>query len=212
VIYKKLPSHCHPGRNLKKILGGVLHFISGINVEPSNPFDMQVCWNLLHDLNLPKSERKYYPTCAGDEREYASYNILVGREEGEACMLLPISSEAWHAGVSLHKGVGDLNKFTFGVALIATENSGYTDWQYKFLHTFFPPVMQEQGFSADWIPGHDQVRYAATQAGFKDKNNNTPKPKKDPSGKPDGTGGNFDWERFRGGLIHASGTVTAVSG
>lgn len=193
MIYKRLPSHCHPGRNLKEIYGGVLHFISGINVEPSNPFDMQVVFNLLHDLNLPKSERKYYPTCTGEERDYASYNILVGREEGEAWMLLPISSEAWHAGISLHNGVRDLNKVTFGVALIATENSGYTDWQYNFLHTFFPPVMLEHKFTVDWIPGHDMVRRAAIQAGFKDKNNKTPKAKPDP-------GENFEWARFRGAL------------
>lgn len=211
MIYKRLPAHCHPGRKIKKILGGVLHFISAKNVEPSKPFDMQACWNLLHDLNLPKSERKFYPNCAGDAREYASYQILVGREEGEAWMLLPIGEEAWHAGISLHKGVGDLNKHTFAVALVGDETSGFTDWQYRFLAQFFPPVMQEQGFTVEWILGHDQVRWAAIQYGIKDKNGNKPKLKFDPSGKADGTGLNFDWARLRGSL-HADGTAIASAG
>lgn len=212
MIYKKLPPHCHPGRKIKKILGAVIHFISAKNVEPSNPFDMQVIYNMLCDLNLPKAERKFYPdlyTDGTDNRTWASYNILVGRNEGEVWLLQPITQETWHAGVSFHDGVTDLNKHTFSVALVGDEDSGMTDWQYRFLAEFFPPVMREQQFTVEWIPGHDMVRWAAIMRGMTDSRGRKPKTKVDPSGKADGTGTNFDWPRFRGSL-HGVGTATTA--
>lgn len=200
---RPLPPFCYPGRS-RPIRGVVLHFISGINVEPSAPFDMQVCWNLLHDLNLLKAERKFYPNCTpGADRVYASYNELIGRERGEDWLLVPAQKEVWHAGTSLHKGQPGCNKFMFGLAFAATEKSGYTDWQYERAAEVCASLMSVEKFGMLDIVGHDQVRHNAILAGMKAD------PKKDPSGKADGTGTNFDWPRFRRMVSDALRLATA---
>lgn len=173
-----------------------VHFTSGINVEPSNPFDMQVCWNMLHDLNLPKSGRKFYPECAGIGRTYASYNLLIGRNPGEEWVLVPLEREAYHAGVSKHGDRTDCNKFMTGAALVGTEESGFTDWQYERLALRAAEHRKKYGFTNSDIVGHDRLRYNAKLAGMKHSDGSTPADKFDPSGKKDGTGDNFEWQRF----------------
>lgn len=198
---KFLPTFCYPGRS-RPIKGMVVHFISGIYMEPSNPWDMQVCWNILHDLNLPKSGRKFYPDCG--EKMGASYNELIGRQAGEDWLLVPYGKLTYHAGVSLHKGVSGCNDFMVGVALVGTEESGYTDWQYECLANIAATLMQTHKFELDDIVGHDTVRHNAKLAGMTDSKGKPPKDKLDPSGQADGKGSNFDWMRFRRMVADAS--------
>jgi hypothetical protein len=197
VVSKLLPSFCYPGRNIK-VEGLGVHFTSGISedVEPSNPFDMQVVWNMLHDLNLPKSGRKFYPNCAGIGRLYASYNLLIGREPGEEWILVPFEKETYHAGVSLHQNRTDCNKFMTGAALIGTAESGFSDWQYERLALRAAEHRLKYGFPVSNIVGHDRLRHNAKLAGMTHDDGRIPADKFDPSGKADGTGKNFDWPRF----------------
>ena len=194
---KLLPANCYPGRSIK-IEGLAVHFTSGISkdVEPSNPFDPEVVWRMLHDLNLPKSGRKFYPNCAGIGRMHASYNELIGRERGEDLLLVPFGKETYHAGVSLHKGRPDCNKFMASVALIGTEESEFTDWQYERLAQVAAERRAIDGFPNDDIAGHDRLRWNAKQAGMTHDDGRIPDDKRDPSGKKDGTGKNFDWPRL----------------
>lgn len=204
---KLLPSFCFPGRNIN-IDGLGIHFTSGISedVEPSNPFDPQVVWNMLHDLNLPRSGRKFYPKCEGIARTFASYNQLIGRERGESLLLVPFGKEVYHAGVSLHKNRKNCNGFMAGVALIGTETSRFTDWQYeelaevaaeqRHLSEIRAKATGEQGFQNSDIVGHDRLRHNAKLAGLTHSDGRIPDDKHDPSGKTDGTGQNFDWPRF----------------
>jgi N-acetyl-anhydromuramyl-L-alanine amidase AmpD len=195
VQVKQLPSFCYPGRSIQ-VAGMCIHFTSGMNIEPSNPFDMTVIWDMLHDLNLAKSSRKVYPNVAGIGREYASYNQLIGRIKGESLLLVPFGKEVYHAGVSLHKGRPDCNKFMDAVALAGAEESGYTDWQYEELAYVASERRHLYGYGNDDIVGHDTLRHNAKQAGMKHSNGSAPADKFDPSGKADGTGDNFDWSRF----------------
>jgi N-acetyl-anhydromuramyl-L-alanine amidase AmpD len=195
VEIKRLPSFCFPGRNIK-IEGMTVHHSSGINIEPSNPFDPEVIWKMLHDLNLPKSGRKFYPNCEGVPRTYASYNQLIGRNRGESMLLVPFGKEVYHAGVSLHKGRADCNKFMAAVALAGTEESGFTDWQYEELAETAAEQRHLYGFPNEDIVGHDRLRYNAKKAGMRHSDGRIPADKFDPSGKADGTGTNFDWPRF----------------
>jgi N-acetyl-anhydromuramyl-L-alanine amidase AmpD len=194
---KLLPANCYPGRSIR-IEGLAVHFTSGISkdVEPNNPFDPEVVWRMLHDLNLPRSGRKYYPNCEGIARSHASYNELIGRERGESLILVPFGKETYHAGVSLHKGRSGCNKFMASAALIGTEESGFTDWQYERLAQVAADQRAVNGFQNDDIAGHDRLRWNARQAGMKNSEGKVPDWKLDPSGKADGTGENFDWPRF----------------
>jgi N-acetyl-anhydromuramyl-L-alanine amidase AmpD len=207
---RPLPSHCYPGRS-RPIRGLTIHFISAINVEPSQPFEMQVIWNLLHDLNLPKSGRKFYPNCAGIPRQYASYNELIGRNPGEDWLLVPYGKEVYHAGKSLHKGRSDCNKFMPGIALVGTKESGFTDWQYERLAEIDATLQHAHHYAPDDTVGHDTLRHNAKLAGQTNADGTELDDKFDPSGQADGRGSNFDWLRY-GRMVDDAARKLAATG
>jgi N-acetyl-anhydromuramyl-L-alanine amidase AmpD len=193
MIDRKLPKHCYSKHNLSSIDGIIVHYFSAINVEPQDPFDMEVCRNLFLDLNRAKTDREWYLLQEPDKRMYASAHVLIGRG-GEEHRLVPFTKQAFHAGHSILQGRRHCNNFTLGVELVGTINSGFTDIQYEHLAEFCANMMQIHGFNLENIAGHDQVRMAAIRAGL------TSAKKYDPSGRPDGTGDNFEWD-FLHGLI-----------
>lgn len=204
---KFLPSYCYSGQS-RPIKGLTIHFISAINVEPSNPFDVQVIYNMLCDLNRPKSEREFYPNCAGIPRMYASYNELIGRNPGEDLLLVPYGKKVYHAGVSLHKGQPNVNNFMPGIALVGTAESGFTDWQYERLAEIDATLRPVHRYAEDDVVGHDTIRHLAKLAGMRDPATGTePDDKRDPSGQADGKGTNFDWLRYRRMVAHALGQL-----
>lgn len=193
MIDKKLPAWCYSKRALESIDGIIVHYYSAINVEPHDPFDMDVCRNLFLDLNRDKSEREHYLKSGSDpeDRMPASAHVLIGRE-GEEWLLVPFAKQAYHAGHSILNGRKHCNNFTLGVELIGTINSGFTTYQYEHLAEFCANMMLKHGFGLDSIAGHDQVRWAAMEAGL------TTAKKYDPSGRFDGNGDNFDWSLLHG--------------
>lgn len=200
MIQKPLPAHCYSGRKLKKIMGGMLHFTSAKNVDPKNAFDIDACWRMMHDLNLPKEKRLFYPdvyTDGTDNRTWGSYNELIGRNEGEDYILAPYFHEAYHAGITLHNGIANLNEWMPGICLVADETSGYTDWQYNTSADVISILATTFKFDPRvWTVGHDRARFQAIEAGMLDKKGKVPPFKHDPSGQKDGLGKNFDWPRF----------------
>ncbi len=208
---KFLPTYCYPGRS-RPIKGLTIHFISAINVEPSNPFDMQVIYNLLCDLNRPKDLREFYPNCAGAKRLYASYNELIGRNPGEDLLLAPYGKEVYHAGKSIHKGESGVNKFMPGIALVGTKESGFTDWQYERLAEIDAALRPAHRYEEDDVVGHDTIRHAAKLAGLNNDDGTELDDKLDPSGQADGKGSNFDWLRYRRMVAHALGQLGTGAG
>ncbi len=204
---KFLPTYCYNGRS-RPIKGLTIHFISAINVEPSNPFDMQVIYNLLCDLNRPKSDREFYPACAGIPRMYASYNELIGREPGEDWLLVPYGKKTYHAGISLHKSQANVNDFMPGIALVGTEESEFTDWQYERLAELDATLRTAWPYDDSDVVGHDTIRRLAKLAGMKNPDGTEPDDKHDPSGQADGKGTNFDWLRYRRMVADALGKLT----
>lgn len=189
---KRLPAFCYPGRDLFVIGGVIIHYFSAINVERDKAFDMTACRNLFIDLNLPREKRKVYDSKYWpDKRMHASAHLLIGRD-GEAWKLVPFNKEAYHAGASVLKNRRYCNKFTLGIELVGTATSGFEDIQYEVLANFLAPVMDNNNLQHDDIAGHDLVRWEAINHGMSKKE------KRDPSGKPDGSGDNFDWEKLRG--------------
>lgn len=191
MIDKTLPGFCYSKRSLENIGGIIIHYFSAINAEPAMPFDMEVCRDLFLDLNRPKSQREHYLRDGPDERMYASAHVLIGRD-GEEWKLVPFGRQAYHAGESILHGRRHCNNFTLGVELVGTIDSGFTESQYVKTAGFCYTMMKAHGFGLHEIAGHDQVRYAAIQAGL------TRDRKYDPSGRYDGTGNNFDWGHLHG--------------
>lgn len=186
---KQLPRYCISGRNLEEVGGAVVHYFSGKNVDPENQFELEVCRDLFLDLNRAKDERDFYMLESKwpEDRMYASAHILVGRG-GEVWKLVDFHKQAYHAGSSILGGRRLCNRWTIGVELVGTNDSGFTNGQYRALSELLVDLQTEHGFDRSKIAGHDTVRHASIAAG------ETTKRKYDPSGRSDGLGDNFDWE------------------
>jgi len=172
--------------------GIITHYFSCKNVDPENQFDLQRCWDLMVDLNLPKEERSRYLKFPDsmEGRAYASAHVLIGRG-GEVWKLVDFEKQAYHAGYSMLNGRPNCNAWTLGAELIGTNTSGFTDEQYEAYAKFIVEMMGLYPIELDALAGHDAVRYEANMAGTKKAAR-----KIDPSGKHDGSGDNFEWERL----------------
>ena len=184
-----LPAYCYSGHPLVAVDGVIVHYFSGQNVEPDDPFNLHVCRNLFLDLNRHRKARQFY--MKGDNwpagRMYASAHILIGRE-AEVIKLIEFDKQAYHAGASLLNGRPWCNRWCLGVELVGTQTSGFTRAQYVALVDLLIDLERDYGIPRENVAGHDAVRWAAIQAGGKQR-----KYKYDPSGRKDGTGHNFDW-------------------
>lgn len=186
---KILPDYCTSGRELTAIDGVIIHYFSAKNVDLDNLYDLNVCRNLFLDLNRAKLDRKFYmleekwPA----KRMYASAHLMIGRD-GETWKLVEYKREAYHAGASILNGRRGCNRFTLGIELLGTQDSGFAGIQYETLANLLLELQEEHGFSFGAVQGHDRVRWAAIQGGANKR------PKYDPSGRKDGEGDNFDWD------------------
>ncbi len=183
-----LPDWCISGRKLEALDGVVVHYFSGRNVDPDKQFDLEVCRNLFLDLNRAKDEREFYMREKKwpDKRMYASAHLLIGRE-GEVWKLVDYARQAYHAGASILNGRASCNRWTLGIELVGSIESGFSKAQYLALVSILVMLEDEYSIERDNVAGHDTVRHAAIQAGSKKR------AKYDPSGRKDGKGDNFDW-------------------
>lgn len=185
---KSLPTYCIPGRRLEAVDGAILHYFSAKNVDPDNRFNLEVCRNLLLDLNRPREHRQRYMLTDNwpEGRMYASAHLLIGRE-GEVWRLVEYDQQAYHAGASYLNGRQQCNRWTLGIELLGDHESGFSRAQYVALADLLVDLEAEFNFSRENVAGHDFVRWAAIARG------STKRPKYDPSGRKDGRGDNFDW-------------------
>jgi N-acetyl-anhydromuramyl-L-alanine amidase AmpD len=188
MIEKLLPAYCWSRKPLNQVDGIVIHYFSAVNVDPDNADRMDVCYNLFMDLNRPKARREFYmrEDAWPSDRLYASAHILIGRG-GEVWKLVPFDRRAHHAGVSEMNGRQHCNAWTLGIELIGTDESGFSKEQYEALADLLVELEWNHDFSRDNVQGHDTIRNNARLKGA------TAAPKRDPSGRPDGKGDNFDW-------------------
>jgi N-acetyl-anhydromuramyl-L-alanine amidase AmpD len=191
---RTLPVYCYSQRELI-IEGVIIHFFSAKNVDYENKFSTPACRNLFKDLNRSKENREHY--MKGPEwmssRTYASAHLLIGRY-GELWKLVPFNKRAWHAGHSSLNGRDNCNRWTLGIELVGDSESKFTDEQYISLSHFIADLQKRHQFPNKNIAGHDAVRHEYNQRlprGAKRAAN-----KVDPSGRSDGSGNNFDWDRL----------------
>lgn len=179
-----LPDYCISGRVLEALDGVIVHYFSAKNVEPDDMYSLEACRNLFLDLNRKRGDRQYYMQADTwpAKRMYASAHLLIGRD-GETWRLVEYGKQAYHAGASILNGRSNCNRWTLGVELAGTVDSGFTADQYREL----AGILHGFGLPREQIAGHDLVRHNAIEAGSKKR------PKYDPSGRKDGQGDNFQW-------------------
>jgi len=152
-----LPSSCYRDKPLK-IEGIVIHYFSLINVQPDEPYNLQDNWQLMMDLNMPKANRQKYLTKHGDpaNRMYASAHCLIGRK-GELWLTVPSDKQAYHAGVSRYNSRSNWNGLSYGIELIGSKTSGFTDAQYETCAKHTAALANEHNVPTDMIVGHEDI-------------------------------------------------------
>jgi len=153
-----LPSTCYRDSPLA-IEGVVIHYFSCLNVQPNDPYNLQSNWDLMLDLNLPKSQRMHFLNKHGDpdKRLYASAHCLIGRE-GELWLTVPQDKQAYHAGVSHYKGRSNWNALSYGIELIGSATSGFTYAQYITCSKHCAQLCNEYEIDIwEMVVGHEQI-------------------------------------------------------
>jgi len=191
IIKRHLPDFCYKRTN-RTIEGIVIHYYSAVNADPENWDDPDRNWELFNDLNRAENDRQYGPwQDMIPNRLYASADYLILRD-GKVIELIPRQYKSWHAGSSIFKGRSNCNNWMTGYEILAApqvnESMGYTDAQYEAAAELARSDMQEYGFGADMIVGHDEIRRnwneAQTDATKRSAVKHDPGP-------------TWDWNRFR---------------
>ena len=178
-----LPIQCYASakHNFKpkeiKATGIVQHYFSCINVQPERPYNLDQCWQLMHDLNFDKSDR--ISDLYKGKRLYASAHFLIGRD-GTILQLVPLEFQAWYAGRSSYDGRKGCNAFMFGIENVGGDGVPYTDAQYHSNAWLCAWLIKKFGIETDHIVGHEDV---------------APGRKTDP-------GKLFDWQIMHGLISH----------
>ncbi|MDH3987487.1 MAG: 1,6-anhydro-N-acetylmuramyl-L-alanine amidase AmpD [Gammaproteobacteria bacterium] len=86
-----------------------------------------------------------------------SSHLLV-RRDGELIQFVPFERRAWHAGLSQFRGRSCCNDYSIGIELEGTDDTPYTDEQYKQLVAIIQAIIATYPkISARRIAGHCDV-------------------------------------------------------
>lgn len=172
--------------------------LRGVRQVPSpncnqRPAGMPIDLLVIHGISLPPGkfgggaiealftntlDAASHPGFAGLDGLRVSAHLLI-RRDGELVQFVPFPLRAWHAGVSHFEGRDGCNDFSIGIELEGTDDSPYTDAQYRSLSDVAQALMVAYpGITPARIVGHEHI---------------APGRKTDP-------GPAFDWARFKGGL------------
>lgn len=145
----------------------VIHNIS----LPPGQFGGPECAQLFTNC-LDPDEHPYYREIQGLE---VSAHLLIDRQ-GQITQFVPFDKRAWHAGRSCYEGRENCNDFSIGIELEGTDETPYTDAQYRVLAQVTRALMAAYpAITTQRICGHSHI---------------APGRKTDP-------GPTFDWARFR---------------
>lgn len=123
-------------------------------------------------------------------REIAGLQVsahVVIRRDGQLVQFVPFSKRAWHAGQSSYCGRDACNDFSIGIELEGTDETPYTEAQYRSLAALIVVLRARYpGIGADAIVGHADI---------------APGRKTDP-------GPVFDWDKLAGLLAQSPDSLT----
>lgn len=167
VKQNELPTKCFSTRALLDIDAIVLHYISGVNVDKKNKYEMQTIYDLFVELNIPSMRGPLIKPHHGippDKKVFASAQLLVGRD-GEVWQLVPFSRQSWHAGVSEYKGMTNLNAWSVGIEIIGEYNKPFEPIQYEVTAGLILDIQEkrnayftiERNLLTSGVIGHEHV-------------------------------------------------------
>lgn len=163
----------HFSRNRKmKVDTIVIHYISAVNIDPEDPFNVEGVLDLL---------TKPIPVGGGKSVKVSAHYAI--DRNGNIYELIDPNNVAWHAGRSKmpdgRSYRNSCNEFSIGIELFGGKWIDFTDAQYEALVGLTRYIKSIGAKNVDWeIVGHDTI---------------APGRKVDP-------GPRFDWNRYLGDL------------
>ncbi len=163
------------------VYGVTIHGFSAKNISHLHRFDQELNWELMHDINYKKDERKYTYKRPEDpeDRSYASAHLMTHRN-GDTEIMVPLEFQAYHAGASTWEGRVGLNKYHLGYEFVGADGEDYTDEQYEMGGQVLKIIMEYNQLDLSDLPGHYQA---------------SPRRKQDPWQKTQTQGG-WDWNKL----------------
>jgi len=172
-IIESPSSHFREGRRAE-IDTIVVHYISAVNINPEDPF------NLEQILDLLRKPIKYKADDGQVNSVRVSAHYLITRQ-GEIHKLVDEKNVAWHAGMSSLRGrhIGNsCNDFSIGIELMGGKDFDYTDEEYQALIELIRDIRIRYDIAKENIVGHDFIA----------------------PGRKDDPGPHFDWDRVLAGV------------
>lgn len=143
VIEWHLPVECYARKSedyqprLLSQLGILQHYISAININQEDPFDLELVYNIFVEYRV-------------------SAHYLNDRD-GTLYELVPPEYQAWHAGESEFMGMPYCNQYMFGIENIGMPNVDFMNDQYRSSAWLSAHFAREFDMDKDWIVGHEDV-------------------------------------------------------
>ena len=183
------------------------HWLSNVNRKLSmncddRPEDARISLVVIHSISLPAGEygTGLVPTFFCNELDLEDHPHLQSLEgvrvaphlyitrRGLVTQFVPFNLRAWHAGVSSFGLQAACNDFSIGVELEGTDQSSYTNSQYRKLCSILTAlIVKYPSISLGRIVGHQEI---------------APLRKKDP-------GAGFDWERIYTEVVRHDGALAS---
>ncbi len=135
--------------------------------------------NEIADFFCNQLDSSQHPFFSEIKEMKVSAHLLIDRK-GELSQFVPLHKRAWHAGQSCFLGREQCNDFAIGIELEGSDNTPYTQEQYRVLADVTHLIMQHYpAITCERITGHESI---------------SPERKTDP-------GPAFDWSRYRKSLV-----------
>ncbi len=153
----------------------VEHELSSAVQRQSPNFDERPDENIdlivIHNISLPAGHfgTRFIPQLFCNELEPADHSdfsdladlrvsshLLITRDGG-VIQFVPFNKRAWHAGESSYQGRMHCNDFSIGIELEGTDESGYTERQYRNLAAICHLLCSFYGIPLEHLAGHSEI-------------------------------------------------------
>jgi AmpD protein len=140
--------------------------------QDDRPTDSDISLLVIHNISLPPGEfggswiDDLFLNCLDPSRHpyfqdiselQVSAHLLIDRE-GNLIQYVPFSRRAWHAGLSCFQGRERCNDFSIGIELEGTDDTPYTDDQYRNLALITSVLMKKYpDITTTNITGHSDI-------------------------------------------------------
>ncbi|MGL5975075.1 MAG: 1,6-anhydro-N-acetylmuramyl-L-alanine amidase AmpD [Aeromonas sobria] len=147
---RRVPSPHHNERAAPDDIS--LLVVHGISLPPGEfggPF--------IDDLFMGRLDPDAHPYFAGIHQLRVSAHCLI-RRDGELVQYVPFGARAWHAGVSSWQGREACNDFSIGIELEGTDETPYTEAQYRALASLARAISgRYPAITCEKIVGHCDI-------------------------------------------------------